>query len=402
MTMEEKWSLRSRIAQIRIKSRNIFTDKPIAIKPFKSQPSPFLQDLPRELRDQIYNYVLASTRVSFGRRGDNAIKPKPHALALLRVCRQMHHETHSLWISKILFNFAESSTLLNKLAGIPSDVLSQIKYVRVGGRALFLTPSTFVHRREYYSHVWALKFLPSLRLDRLTILGVKDGRENYNFLDELIRFGHGWKELYFVTQNSSIFGFARLDRNASTGAPLQRKPQPSYWNEILLRQDGAGSQCSVTIYRSVDSGVPGSVMDPQRRQIFEQDADSEESDHTQVSTFGRDEDQHLLAEGEVGKEILVIVKRGLNTDISGRDKPPYKNADMRQWEDGKAWRKVKQEWTLPDAKVRGRSIKPNPLSQMRGQAFLHSWQVFRAKKLVENVPTRGSLSNQTNTDFEIF
>ena len=125
-------------------------------------------------------------RASFGRRGDNTIKPKQHALSLLRVCRQMHHETYPLWISGILFNFAESSALLYKLTSIPADTYSQHKYVRIGGCALFLTPGTFVHRKEYYSHVWALKFLPGLNLDRLTVLGVKNGGENYNLLDEQI------------------------------------------------------------------------------------------------------------------------------------------------------------------------------------------------------------------------
>ena len=229
----------------------------------------------------------------------------------------MHHETHALWISRILFNFEDISTLLNKLTVLPPSTLSQIKNLRIGGRALFLAPGTFVHRREYYSHVWALKFLPELSLDRLTVLGVKDGRENYNVLDDLIKFGHGWRELYFISQDSSIFGFARLDMNASTGVPLQRKPQPSYWNEVLQRQDGADSQCSVTIYRSVESDAPGSVMDPKRRRVFEQEVILIEEDPTQVSSFGRDEDEQLMADGEVGKEILVVVRRGINADISG-------------------------------------------------------------------------------------
>ena len=300
---------------------------------------------------------MASTRVSFGRKGDNVIKPRPHALAILRVCRQMHHETHALWVSRILFNFEDISTLLNKLTVLPPSTLSQIKTLRIGGRALFLAPGTFVHRREYYSHVWALKFLPELSLDRLTVLGVKDGRENYNVLDDLIKFGHGWRELYFISQDSSIFGFARLDVNASTGVPLQRKPQPSYWNEVLQRQDGADSQCSVTIYRSVESDAPGSVMDPKRRKIFEQEVNLTEEDPTQVSPFGRDEDEQLMADGEVGKEILVVVRRGVNADISGLDRSPYKGADMQKWANGKAWRKIKSEWTLPDAKWKPKAIE---------------------------------------------
>jgi hypothetical protein len=208
-----------------------------------------------------------------------------------------------------------------------------------------LTPSL-----PSYSHAWALKFLPELSLDRLIVLGVKDGKENYNVLDDLIKHGRGWRELYFISPDSSILGFSRLEVNASTGTPLQRKPQPSYWSEVLQRQDGADSQCSVMIYRSVDSGAPGSVMDPKRRQIFEQDIDLTEEDPTQLSTFGRDDDEQLTAEAEVGKEILVVVKRGINADIRGLDKTPYKGADMKNWANGKAWRKIKREWTLPDAK----------------------------------------------------
>jgi hypothetical protein len=355
--MQEKRSLRSRIAQIRIKSRQLFTDQPAAIKPFTSQAQSIFLQLPRELRDQIYDYVLASTRITFGRRGDNVVVPRPHALAILRVCRQIHHETHSLWISRILFSFEDTATLLNKLTGLPQGILPQIKNLRMSGRALFLAPGTFVHRREYYSHAWALKFLPELSLDRLTVLGVKDGRENYNVLDDLVKYGHGWRELYFIA-HSSMLGFARLEMNASTGTPLQRKPQPSHWNEVLRRQDGADSQCSVTIYRSVTANsAPGSVMDPKRREIFEQDDSTEEEDPTQVAPFGRDEDENLMAEGEAEKEILVIVKRRRDTDISGLDKTPYKGADMRQWANGKAWRKIKQEWTLPDAKFVPKSIE---------------------------------------------
>lgn len=95
------------------------------------------------------------------------------------------------------------------------------------------------------------------------MLGVPDGRENYNFLDELIKYGHGWRELHFFAQDSKMFGFARLSHNVSTGVSLQRKPQPGSWNEILRRRDGAESQCCVTIYRSEDAPAPGVVRKPQ-------------------------------------------------------------------------------------------------------------------------------------------
>jgi len=93
--------------------------------------------------------------------------------------------------NQILVSFEDIYSLLDKLYSIQASSLSQIRHIRTGGRALFMAPGTQVHRRKNYSHCWALKFFPELSLDRLTVLGVPDGRENYNFLDGLVKYGHG-------------------------------------------------------------------------------------------------------------------------------------------------------------------------------------------------------------------
>ena len=62
------------------------------------------------LREQIYDFLFVSTRVTFGQRSTGRIrrktlKPAPHSLALLRVCRQIYKEGKSFWLGRVLFNF---------------------------------------------------------------------------------------------------------------------------------------------------------------------------------------------------------------------------------------------------------------------------------------------------------
>lgn len=158
---ETKRSISSRFAQLKLTLRHLVSEQLTVIRPFVAQSSPFLQ-LPRELRDLIYCFLLGSTRVSFGRKGDSRMKPAPHSLAILRVCRQTQQETQSLWIEQILISFEDIYSLLEKLSSIPSTTFSQIRQIRTGGRVLFLVPGTVVHRREYYSHCWHFFFLNCL------------------------------------------------------------------------------------------------------------------------------------------------------------------------------------------------------------------------------------------------
>jgi hypothetical protein len=68
---------------------------------------------------------LFSTRVSFGQRGIERIgsinlKPAPRALAVLCLCRRIHEEAKSFWLSRILFDFEDVKSLLDKLSALPS------------------------------------------------------------------------------------------------------------------------------------------------------------------------------------------------------------------------------------------------------------------------------------------
>ena len=187
----------------------------------------------------------------------------------------------------------------------------------------------------FYTLAWALKLLPGMSLDNLTVLGSSGGAIAYDTLGGLIKHGNGWREFHFITANSEMLGFAKID--VFMVDQYRRKPQPSTWNDILLRRDGANSGASVTVYRSTQSHSPGTVIGPRTRQIFEQKVPSPKD----LETFGLAEDKQLLAEDEIGKELLVVVKRGHGANIREQDTPPYNSMDdIRHWSHGMTWAEI--------------------------------------------------------------
>lgn len=69
--------------------------------------------------------------------------------------------------------------MLDKLTRTdPAAIVSQIWHVRVGGRPLMLSPPDD-DDDVYYRLAWALKLLPDLNLDKLTVLGDTIGTVAY-------------------------------------------------------------------------------------------------------------------------------------------------------------------------------------------------------------------------------
>jgi hypothetical protein len=186
----------------------------------------------------------------------------------------------------------------------------------------------------YYRLGAALKLLPGLRLDRLTVLGPSMGEIAYDTLGGLIKQGNGWRELHFITPNSTMLGFAK--RELFMADPYWRKPQPSTWNEILLHRDGAASGAFVTVYQANQCDTSGAVLKPYTRHTFEQKIISPGT----LETFGVAEDKELLAEG---KELLVVANRGRSADIAEQNGPPYEFNDIREWAHGMTWAEIRRQ-----------------------------------------------------------
>jgi hypothetical protein len=154
-------------------------------------------------------------------------------------------------------------------------------------------------------------------------------------MDFFVNYGHGWKELRFITRTSEVFAFkARPD---PFGPPLfQRKPQPQAWNEAILRRDGGDSRASVVIHRSMRL-ESGSVLKPSTRQRFNQNVTSP----SELQRFGRNADLELLSDSEKRKELLIIVKRGCSADISNVGMVHDDGFDPREWSYGLSWAHIR-------------------------------------------------------------
>ena len=309
--------------------------------------SKFMQ-LPQEIRDEIYANVFCSTRLAFGERALGRINSRRvvssargTALALLRTCRRTQDEIGVSWLPKVLFHFEDPESLLNKLAIIPITTRKQIRHVRVSGNPLMIS---WDDDDVYYRTAQALKLLPGLELDTLTILGNRDDSVNYDTLNMLVRYSDGWKELHYLSHTSEFLGYKDDMPTFGLSDPMidryLRQPQPTDWQKALEQRDGQKSNPSVVIYRASISATPGAVLQPETRQFFTQAFTAGQD----ARNFGKDEDAMLMRPGEIGKEVLVVVKRGDGVDYAEKEGSPYLPiGDIREDSPGMTWKDIKAD-----------------------------------------------------------
>jgi hypothetical protein len=128
-----------------------------------------------------------------------------------------------------------------------------------------------------------------------------------------------------------MLGFARVT--------TCREPQPARWQSDLEERDGASSQPSVTIYRSILLECPGSVLDPNSRARFTQSAPTRE----EREDFGIEEDLGLMGIGQSGKELMIVAKRGSGVDYEQREDAQLAGSAIREDLLGKTWADIKRE-----------------------------------------------------------
>ena len=308
-----------------------------------------LLELPRELRDEIFVIFFASTRLTFGLRhasghGERVIKPAPYSLGLVRACQQLNAETRDIWISHVLFNFEDPKTMLNKLSELPDSTVSKIRHMRLTGFPMMRYLKGFDDLM--YRHDSVFQLLPALRLECLTIVAVPPAAPEYDAITNLIHRGSGWKELRYITRSSRMLGFSpsRSHGSRETG-DICRQPQPRSWNKILQKRDGEGSGTSVHVYRADEEDNAASVLDPYRRELFEQIPNEENR-----TSFGLADDEELMKGAGARKALLVLVKRGQNVDFGQRTMGFGKERDMKTRFKKRSWRVRKKIiiWTPLD------------------------------------------------------
>ncbi|KAH7139663.1 hypothetical protein B0J13DRAFT_638606 [Dactylonectria estremocensis] len=302
--------------------------------------------LPAEIRNEIYSILFSSTRLTYGSRhplrmNSSNIKPAPNALALIQTCRQAKEEIGDTWISQITLRFEDPETMLEKLTSLPPGAISNIRHLHILGYTLILSvPQGSVRFR--LSKI--LKLLPGLCLDTITILSDRGTYFIYDTVTELLRDSCGWKELRYITRSSDVLGFAKSAYyqpvKKSEKYRYWRLPQPLYWQYVLKKRDGASSRPSVVMYRSRMSDSPGTVIDPKTRVYFRQKVPEGKEAR---KAFGIAEDKELMADGEKGKEIMIVARRGAGVDYEQKEGSPFTGIDIARHLLGKKWSQVRHE-----------------------------------------------------------
>lgn len=293
--------------------------------------------LPQELRLKIYTHFFSSKRlqwdVSWGNKAPYPRTRPRQTLALVRACRRVRDEIGDSWIGQIHLTFKTPEAMLDVLTALPVATLSKLRHVRVIAKKFRTVPLPGGAGLGFYHVDSMFKLLPGLRLDTLTVQNTttKSTHASYENLDKYISKSCGWKELYFISMDSAILGFPIIN--------VIRHPQPAHWQRAMEARDGVETKPSVTIYRSTLCDVPGSVLDPDTRVLFEQDLPDDWIDGLPPGTSG---DEALTKEGECGKEMMVVFKRGVDVDYEEKEGSPLLKNDIRRNAPGMTWQEIRR------------------------------------------------------------
>ncbi|KAI0970632.1 hypothetical protein F4678DRAFT_473071 [Xylaria arbuscula] len=213
----------------------------------------FFSRLPQEMRDEIYRQVFTATRLTYT------------------------YTIGDTWLRHVLFNFGDPIEMYRKLIFLPIDIVSKIRYIRISG----------------------------LQLDRLTIISDELSSSAYCEVSRLIKFCDGWKELHYIHYTLDMLGFAPRGWMPT----IYRKPQPSHWQQRLEDRDTKLAKPLIAIYQSTKPGVVGSATDPETEVILEQTIHPGQTHNDCCMDHDPDLDDYYH-----NKEILIIVKRGIDAD----------------------------------------------------------------------------------------
>ncbi|KAK4099649.1 hypothetical protein N658DRAFT_429511 [Parathielavia hyrcaniae] len=207
--------------------------------------------------------------------------------------------------------------------------------MRVRGDTLMLS---YDDDDVYYRLVSAIKLLPGLQLDQLTVLGGHGSHVNYDTLDGLIKESNGWKTLRYIGYSSAMLRFPG-DPLTTYSPNYWRTPQPRHWQMVMEGRDGAASNPSVTIYLAQEPGRYGSILDPARRVKFEQKPHHSQDRRPDVFPA----DPELMSEDCQKRELMVIVRRGSGHGVNYKEtkNSPFITADIRRDLPRMSWKEIR-------------------------------------------------------------
>ena len=201
--------------------------------------------------------------------------------------------------------------MLQKLRPLDPSTLAKVRRIRITGRAPMPSLESN-HQNPYHGWTPVLKKLPGLCLDTLTVLGdhIPSGRGDLADLDQLIRQGDGWKELYYLSHNSTV-----LELHTKLGYwwrhDFHSAPRLSNLNSALVMHDGPTA--SVSIYRSIHVAENG--------RMISRPATREAISCRGPGPIEEAERKAAMDPHEMKKEVLVIACRGKGVDCAVKPLP---------------------------------------------------------------------------------
>ncbi|KAJ8069581.1 hypothetical protein OCU04_000020 [Sclerotinia nivalis] len=186
-----------------------------------------------------------------------SVLPSRNALAILLVCRQLNQEAGELWLRRVLFDFEDTMTLLDKFSQLPNANLKQIRHVRIRMMGDEPSPPESINDE----HQWrGLQVLEGLQLDRLTV--VPSWGTKYNGCEDIKRFmvsSFPCKELFYFTPRSV---FHETDQTTSAEASTLLTRRINNMADDLKSRGDFGTGLTMTIIQSSepDSKHTGTVF----------------------------------------------------------------------------------------------------------------------------------------------
>ncbi|ESZ96293.1 hypothetical protein SBOR_3348 [Sclerotinia borealis F-4128] len=249
-----------------------------------------LMKFPAEIRQMIFKHLFDSTRLTFGYRqikyGFRKVLPSRNALAILRVCRQIYQEADHLWLSRVLFNFEDGMTLIDKLSSLPISTLEQIRHVRT--RMLQDEPEIPAGITEELAH--GLRLLPGLKLDTLSLVSPwRLNRSDYFGSPDINRFlrtKFPCKELHLITPGSPFHETDKWTHEQASGA---FEDKIDAWANTLTEAGDAAPQVTIAVFQSTElnSDLTGTVYNDSARQVLEETVISPAAIKSKLVKFGK-------------------------------------------------------------------------------------------------------------------
>lgn len=254
-----------------------------------------LFSLPVEIRELIYGHLFSSYTVRHGFDSTSS-----NRTALLKTCKQIHHEAWRHLPLNVRFHFRGTETMLDTLLSVDQAVITRIRYIQV--RA-FTFPLYMNGRADYYTTYYfhnALSLLPGLHLEQLVVedsfhgFGLVEGwRDVVTYFDiENLLKSDAWKEFVYITPNTDFIASGYDHRR-------KRVAQPENWDTLLKEKDGKDSGAEVQMWITPQGNSSDAEENP-RPQLWSAKAGHEVIENWRIA--GPDQD--------LKGEVRIVARRG--------------------------------------------------------------------------------------------